>query len=174
MRSREQEMTCKVRPNPKLVPGWATGWLVQATNGNFYGTAEEWGPAATVPSSASLWDWAHSWKPCPLPARWGSRQNSPDRSDRVQGPSALKARLLCSRWSQGRNQHYGAGGRDYWLRGRDHAFRASSNASKSTLETGETCSNETWFATVGVGFMGLVRAHADRVTLLLTASNSFA
>jgi uncharacterized repeat protein (TIGR03803 family) len=43
MRSREQEMTCKVRPNPKLVPGWATGWLVQATNGNFYGTAEEWG-----------------------------------------------------------------------------------------------------------------------------------
>jgi uncharacterized repeat protein (TIGR03803 family) len=42
MRGREQEMTCKVRPNLKLVPGWATGWLVQATNGNFYGTTEGW------------------------------------------------------------------------------------------------------------------------------------
>jgi hypothetical protein len=47
MRSREQEMTCKVRPNPKLVPGWATGWLVQATNGNFYGTTEGWAAAET-------------------------------------------------------------------------------------------------------------------------------
>ena len=50
MRGREQEMTCKVRPNLKLVPGWATGWLVQATNGNFYGTTGGGGPTAAYPT----------------------------------------------------------------------------------------------------------------------------
>ena len=111
-RGREKEMTCKVRPNLKLVPGWATGWLVQATNGNFYGTTGWRGPNGRLPHrragsghrrdplrDSSRWrgqqrryrlqprcgTGPHSWKPCPLPPRWGSRQQSGDRSHRLNG-----------------------------------------------------------------------------------------
>ena len=54
--------------------------LVQATNGNFYGTTLDGGAEQAVArSSACLWVWARLWKHSRPPARW-------ERPSRFWGP----------------------------------------------------------------------------------------